>query len=182
MAWKVCCLQHSVLPLITSLSLSLTRVGVTTPQYLYRSGFIDLAQSVDTYFKSHPHLLKDFHLEQLLTLPKDKYSTIGVTKHIDVKDLDRFKEWYTSHPSDKRSLGYKFLNSFQSFEDLRPMKECIQSGETMIRNRLTRAYKNSLSRIQNILTAILNSKFPITKFQLDSFLDMFSGKPGVAQV
>jgi hypothetical protein len=155
---------------------------VTTPQFLYRCGFFDLAQSIENYFKSHPHLFKDFHPEHLLTLSKEKYSSIGVTKHIDVKELDRYKEWYTSLTVEKRQIGLKFLNFYDDYSDLRTMKECIQKGETVIRNRLNKAYKNSLSRIQNILTAILNSKYPITKFQLDAFLDMFSGKPGVAQV
>jgi hypothetical protein len=76
----------------------------------------------------------------------------------------------------------KFLNSYENYLDSRMMKDCIKSGETVIRNRLNKAFKNSLSRIQNILTAILNSKYPVTKFQLDAFVEMFNGKPGVAQV
>lgn len=155
--------------------------GVSIPQILYRSGFVDLAQSIETYFKSRPQLSKDYSPDDLLTLPKEKYSTIGVTKHSDVKDLDRYKDWYSSLSSEKRLAGVKFINSFRDHTDLRTMKECIQTGESFIRSKLNKAYKNSLSRIQNILASILNSKYPITKFQLDAYLDLFSGKAGLAQ-
>lgn len=156
--------------------------GVTTPQILYRCGFVDLAQSIETYFKSRPHLYREFLPNHLLNLPKEKYSSIGVTKHSDVKDLERYKEWYNSLTNEKYLSGIKFINSYNNYSDMRLMKECIQSGEQYIRNKLNKAFKNSVSRIQNILTSILNSKYPITRFQLDSFIEMFNGKPGVAQV
>jgi hypothetical protein len=157
-------------------------LGVSAVQMLYRAGFVDVASAVETYFNNKPSAAKDFKAEHLHTIPKEKYGSIGVTRHSDVKDLDRFREWWANTPDDKRQAALKLINSFNGPYDERPITECIQAAEPYLRNKLNKAYKNSLSRIQNIQSAMLLSKFPITKMQVDSFLDVYSGKAGLAQV
>lgn len=149
---------------------------------LYRAGYPDLGDVVEHYMSSRPSLAKEFSVENLIDLPRDKFSTIGVTRHGDVKELERFKDWYSTTPLDKRNQLLSLINYYQSPEDERDILQCIKDSEYTIRTRLTKAYRNSVSRIQTICNKILQSKYPITKAQLESFLDLYSGKPGLAQV
>ena len=156
--------------------------GVTPAQLLYRAGYPDIAEVVEQYMYSRPSVAKVTTIDTLLDLPKDKFSSVGITRHGDVKDLERFQEWWRSTSAEKRQHSLSFLNYFSGPDDNRSIIECIQASEPLIRQRLTRAYRNSVSRIQTLCNKMLQSKYPITKLQLEAFLEVYAGKPGLAQV
>lgn len=156
--------------------------GVSPSQMLHRAGFPDLGDVVENYFLSRPSLAKDITVESLIEMPREKFSSIGVTRHGDVKDLEKFKEWWKNTPIEKRTQSLTFLNYYSGPEDGRSIVQCIQDSDNILRQRLTRAYRNSVSRIQTLCSKMLQSKYPITKCQLESYLEVYSGKPGLAQV
>jgi hypothetical protein len=156
--------------------------AVSVSQMLYRAGYPDLGEAVESYLSTRPSVARDLTVDSLLEMPREKYSGIGVSRHGDVKDLEKFKEWWNTTPPEKRTQSLTFLNYFSGPEDQRSIEQCIQDSDLIIRQRLTRAYRNSVSRIQSLCSKMLQSKFPITKCQLESFLELYSGKPGLAQV
>lgn len=155
--------------------------GVTVIQYLRRAGYLEVANSMALFFATRPSQYAALTLESFLALPKDKLKTVGLNKHSEVQDFIRFRDFWKNSSPAVRDSHLAFLNSYESMSDTRPMRKCIQAGEYLIRPKITRAYKNSESRIKHLMNGIMKSNMPITKMQLDSFLDEFAGKAGLAQ-
>ena len=155
--------------------------GVTVIQYMRRAGHVDAANAMAEYFSSRPVQFSTITLESFLATAKDKLKNFGLTKHADVQAFMRFREFWKKTNPAVRDSQLSFINSYEGMNDMRSMRKCIQDGDYLIRPKVARAYKNSVSRVKNIMDGIMKSKTPITKMQLDSFLEEFAGKAGLAQ-
>ena len=156
--------------------------GVNFIQYMRRAGHKDAADSMTSFFRSRPIQFSALTINSFLALPKEKLgSTVGLTRHADVQSFLRFRDWWKNTKPSVKESQLSFINSFDGPNDLRPMRKCVLDGEYLIRPKISRAYKNSASRVKSILEGILKSYFPISKMMLDSFLEEFAGKAGVAQ-
>jgi hypothetical protein len=142
---------------------------------------MEAADAMAQFFSTRPTQFSVMTVDSFVATPKDKVKNIGLTKHSDVQSFIRFRDFWKNTKPVIRDAQLSFLNSFEGINDLRSMRKCILAGEYLIRPKISRAYKNSASRIKNLMEGIMKSKTPITKMQLDSFLEEFAGKAGLAQ-
>lgn len=155
--------------------------GVTPIQILLRAGYWEVAESMIAFFRSRFSQLQTLTMKTIANLNPEKFSTIGISKHSDVKSLVKFQEWWNKSSEESKQSGLSFLNYYSSVKDTRSIIECIQQSEHLILQRVSKAFRNSASRASSIAKEIATSRFPISKMQLESFLNMYNGKPGVAQ-
>jgi hypothetical protein len=155
--------------------------GVNVIQFMRRAGHVEAANSMAKFFSSRPSQFSVVTLDSFLAIPKDKLKTVGLSKHADVQAFIRFREFWKNTSPPVRDAQIGFINYYESMNDMRSLRKCILAGEYLIRPKIARAYKNSASRIKNLMDGIMKSRMPITKMQLDTFLEEFAGKAGLAQ-
>ena len=155
--------------------------GVNVIQFMRRAGHMEAADAMAQFFATRPTQFSVLTVDSFVAMPKDKLKNVGISKHPDVQAFIRFRDFWKNTKPAVRDAQLSFINSFEGVNDMRTMRKCILAGEYLIRPKISRAYKNSASRIKNLMDGIMKSKMPITKMQLDSFLEEFAGKAGLAQ-
>jgi hypothetical protein len=156
--------------------------GVTPLYILRRAGYWEVADAIQLYFQKKQSALQEITIEKLVAVPQEKYDTLGVVKHSDVKSFQKFQDWYNKTNELQRNNQLAFLNYYNDVYDPRTITQCIQQSEPLILQRVLKAFRNSASRAQSIAKEIVTSTYPISKMQLDSFLHAYNGKPGIALV
>jgi hypothetical protein len=156
--------------------------GLTPILLLRRAGLLEVADSFAAFHKNKPKLLRDLSIDDLVKLPIEKFETIGISKHSDVKSLQKFQDWYNKTPLDQRTSQLALINYYTGLYDNRTILQCIQQSESMLLQRINKSFRNSLSRAQAIAKEMTTSTFPLAKMQLESFLNVYNGKPGIALV
>ena len=76
---------------------------------------------------------------------------------------------------------YNFLNYYLDENDPRSIQNCIEDSHDLLYNLVMKKFKNNPSRVKQMVDDMTKSRFPITTYQIERFLNKYEGKPALAQ-
>jgi hypothetical protein len=150
-------------------------------QTLRRAGYGELAVTIESFLKEKPVQFSQVTIKLLVSLSPSKFATIGVIGEVPEKALTKFAEWWRKYKADDRSALLSFINYFESPTDLRSLEQCVLASEATLTKLFLKAYPNNATRVKSAVKALVASRFPLSRQQVEAFLHKYAGKPSVAQ-
>jgi hypothetical protein len=149
---------------------------------LRRSGQFELALAIEKFYKTRPAAMSRLTIDYVANLAPEKVAgVLGNLEERVMKSYKNWKQWWVTSTVAQRETGLGLLCYYKGPRDTRTLPEVMRKNEKIFSSKITKVFESTMTKVHAIMRGIMaEAKHPIARKQLEEFLKMYQGKPGMA--
>lgn len=157
--------------------------GITVMQTLARSGYGDIAQTIQDHYHALRKPLLSLTLDGILNFPKEEYEKLGIIQAQHVREMKEFQTVFKKLSALDREKKLALFNYYSDPYDMRSIQECIQASIEAMMKKFTRAVKAGQTRTRQACQQLVDqSMFPHSHLQIETYLRKYADKAELIRV